>query len=234
MAIRRIDKSYFPLEEIADEWQMPKSDLIYVVETGELTLSYRANRLRIETGEFEEIEIDHYHPVFLATEIYSGLLDLQNTDARTILLKGKAAVKSFRAPHPAYTHVDNPAGLIEIERSDLLITKAEKVRFETKLELDAQKNTKSSLKFTYNPTFTEVAVGDLTFRLGALQANVVAQLLKSAKAGQPWVSGKVVLDQAGSTSLRLADLFKSQPHWRRLIESDKSGLYRLHPSIKIR
>ena len=36
MVLRRIDKEYFPLEEVVAEWQLPKFDLLYLVETGGL------------------------------------------------------------------------------------------------------------------------------------------------------------------------------------------------------
>jgi hypothetical protein len=38
---------------------------------------------------------------------------------------------------------------------------------------------------------------------------------------------KAILEQAGSASVRMADVFKSQPNWRKLIRSDRRGLYRL-------
>jgi hypothetical protein len=41
------------------------------------------------------------------------------------------------------------------------------------------------------------------------------------------LTGKLILGEAGSSSTRMSDVFKSQPHWRRLIDSDGRGRYRL-------
>ena len=43
----------------------------------------------------------------------------------------------------------------------------------------------------------------------------------------PWQHGRYILEEAGSNLLRMIDLFKSQPQWRSLIESDRRGSYRL-------
>jgi hypothetical protein len=50
---------------------------------------------------------------------------------------------------------------------------------------------------------------------------------EAATSSNPWREGKLILGEAGSASTRMADVFKSQPHWRRLIDSDGRGRYRL-------
>jgi hypothetical protein len=67
----------------------------------------------------------------------------------------------------------------------------------------------------------------LVFHLGPIQAKIVKQLHKAALTNEPWRSGTLLLEGAGSTSIKLADVFKSKRHWRRLIESDRRGKYRL-------
>ncbi len=47
------------------------------------------------------------------------------------------------------------------------------------------------------------------------------------QAGASWQSGKAVLTIAGSKCLRMADIFKSNPAWGRLVVSNQRGLYRL-------
>lgn len=72
-----------------------------------------------------------------------------------------------------------------------------------------------------------VQLGELSLTLGQVQARIVRQLHKAGRAGDGWCSGKAVLADAGSASKRMQDVFKSQPRWRELIESDRHGHYRL-------
>ena len=64
-------------------------------------------------------------------------------------------------------------------------------------------------------------------RLRGTPAPRLGQWISAAIAGAPWCIGKSVLADCGSASTRLSDVFKSQEHWRRLIESDRRGRYRL-------
>lgn len=233
MVLPRIEKTYFPLKEVEAEWKLSDSDLLYVVENGNLRLSYRATRLRIEFGEYEEVEPGHTVPVYFDDIIYSGLLDLHASDARTILFRGSSKVKSFHIAPPAFQKVCESLDHIEITRDELFLKKEEKRRFEENMGIIQDNKPDSMPKLVHNPTFSDVCIGNLTFRFGILQANVVRILIEARRSGTPWLPGKTVLSRAGSTSFRLADLFKSQPEWRQLIESDGSGLYRIHPHIRI-
>ena len=69
MVLRRIDKEYFPLEEVVAEWQLPKFDLLYLVETGGLRLSIRIMRVNVEQGEHETIDRE------VSVRIPSGIAD---------------------------------------------------------------------------------------------------------------------------------------------------------------
>jgi len=53
-------------------------------------------------------------------------------------------------------------------------------------------------------------------------------LHEAARRGEPWQSGKAILSAAGSKSLKMSDVFKSQKQWRSLIESNGRGNYRLN------
>ena len=75
--------------------------------------------------------------------------------------------------------------------------------------------------------YKEVIIAGRSFHLGACQAEVVRLLHEASKTGKPWCYGKAVLASAGSSCTRMADLFKSQRHWRELIASDGRGHYRL-------
>jgi hypothetical protein len=63
--------------------------------------------------------------------------------------------------------------------------------------------------------------------LGVVQAQVVRTLHAAALTDQPWLDGKRLLCEAGATSMRMSDVFKSKTGWRDLIVSDRRGRYRL-------
>jgi hypothetical protein len=65
------------------------------------------------------------------------------------------------------------------------------------------------------------------FTAGAMQSRIIRALHDASKAEMPWVSGKVLMQQAGSISNNLLQLFKVK-HWDELIESDGRGNYRLN------
>ena len=58
--------------------------------------------------------------------------------------------------------------------------------------------------------------------------DTIRALHEAALRGEAWQSGKAILSSAGSKSLRMADVFKSQQDWRELIRSDRRGGYRLN------
>jgi hypothetical protein len=60
----------------------------------------------------------------------------------------------------------------------------------------------------------------------------VKQLHHAALTDQPWRTGTELLEGADSASTKLADVFKSKRHWRRLIESDGRKKYRLRLPVK--
>ena len=134
MVLRRIDKEYFPLEEVVAEWQLPKFDLLYLVETGGLRLSVRIMRVNVEQGEHETIDRDVSVRIPSGIGKHTGVVDLFESDARTILVKGKTSVSWFMVKEPGYMMVHTENGSIDVEKSELLLTKLERHRFESTIE----------------------------------------------------------------------------------------------------
>jgi hypothetical protein len=75
--------------------------------------------------------------------------------------------------------------------------------------------------------YGEVRLNGPVFYLGPIQARIVKQPHRAALTDQPWQSGTELLEGARLASIKLADVFKSKRHWRRLIESDGREKYRL-------
>ena len=72
-----------------------------------------------------------------------------------------------------------------------------------------------------------VKVKNQWVRMGTLQARVLELLYQADLNNEPWQNGKRLLQQAGSESYTLANLFKRKPEWRSLVESNGLGEYRL-------
>jgi hypothetical protein len=82
--------------------------------------------------------------------------------------------------------------------------------------------------FTHDPSYQHVEIGGVKFTLGKICADVVKILHKAARDGSPWQKGRDVLDEAGSSQIKMGDLFKSVKDWNLLIKSDERGQYRLN------
>ena len=81
--------------------------------------------------------------------------------------------------------------------------------------------------FNASTDYSHVRCNGQEFRLGPIQAQVVRILHAAATRGEPWQSGKALLGEAGSRSLKMSDIFKSKKDWPLLIESNGRGAYRL-------
>ena len=87
-----------------------------------------------------------------------------------------------------------------------------------------------STEFQWSEDYTKVKIrGHVFLFRGPMQVAVVKQLHEASLTSFPWVHGKPLLKKANSGSSTIADLFKSQvdPPWRELIDSDRTGRYRL-------
>jgi hypothetical protein len=105
-----------------------------------------------------------------------------------------------------------------VRLDDLVVRRDERERFEWEQRPAPPKLNGHAFKVLGD--YKEVIVAGRSFHLGACQAEVVRLLHEAAKTEEPWRYGKAVLAAAGSSCTRMADLFKSQQHWRELIASD--------------
>ena len=84
-----------------------------------------------------------------------------------------------------------------------------------------------STQFQYYNNFSKILFAGKWYHLGIIQARVIKLLYLASLTDSPWVFGKELLYKAGSESIRMRDLFKSQHDWKKIIESDHKGNYRL-------
>lgn len=222
-----IEKDYFTLEEVLEHWQIPRRDAVYLAENGKLRLSVRVFHLRCELGIVEEDGDIGRFRIPCSHKAISGLVDLKERDVHALFRDGSVSVDSFYTPPDEYLDIHPDAEALVVRESDLLIRHEERQRLEAELFPKPVGAAPVASSFSHSDDYRDVAVSGLTFALGPIQARVVRVLHKHPSDSSGWCSGKIVLDKAGSSSVRMADVFKSQPQWRKLIESDRRGNYRL-------
>lgn len=220
-----IDKAYFTLEELEERWQLPHRDVAYLAENGLLRLSVRLFGVELEFGTYEERPDGKWLPIPRERRRFTGFQDLQERDVFRVFRQGRIDVPRFYAPDKSYCHPIEPTRTVSVCRDDLLVRREERDRAESEHALAQKGSTGLSLQQANG--YRKVRTAGLLFNLGPVQARVVKRLHDAAISANPWCEGKLILGEAGSSSTRMADVFKSQPHWRRLIESDGRGRYRL-------
>lgn len=222
-----IEKAYFTLDEIEDRWQLPRRDVVYLAENGLLRLSVRLYAVYLEQGYYEEMDGGDWARIPTQHGRFTGLQDLHEHDAFVLFRDGQAQVEAFAAPAAEYRWLVEPTASIMVCERDVVVRREERDRVECSPGL-VRAGVANGASFRQLNGYAEVHCSGVVFHLGPVQARVVQRLHEAALAGVPWCAGKAVLGEAGSACTRMADVFKSQRHWRRLIESDRRGHYRLH------
>ncbi|RKS52268.1 hypothetical protein BDE18_1579 [Paracoccus pantotrophus] len=222
-----IEKAYFTLPEVLARWSMPEVDLVYLAENDQLRLSVRILNLPIEFGDFEETDDGRCFSIPTERSLFNGLLDLHVQDVFQLFRLGEVSITRFRTAKADYACFYGTRESLRICKPDLVLRREERDRFEAATGFGGASGLKSAGGFHASADYQSVRCNDREFRLGPIQAQVVRILHTAALRGDPWQSGKAVLSQAGSRSLKMADVFKSKKDWPLLIESNGRGAYRL-------
>ena len=222
-----IEKAYFTLPEVLARWSMPEVDLVYLAENDQLRLSVRILNLPIEFGDYEETDDGRCYSIPTERSLFNGLLDLYVQDVFQLFRKGEVSITRFRTAKADYACFYGSRESLTIRKLDLMLRREERDRFEAATGFGGASGMKPAGAFHASADYQSVRCNGCEFRLGPIQAQVVRILHAAAKRGDPWQSGKAVLSQAGSRSLKMADVFKSKKDWALLIESNGRGAYRL-------
>jgi len=84
--------------------------------------------------------------------------------------------------------------------------------------------------FAHLPDYSQVSLNGETYLFtGEIQRSAIRCLHVAARTKQPWLAGKFLLKEAGSSdlSMRVRNLFRRHPAWGPVIESNGRGQYRL-------
>ena len=88
---------------------------------------------------------------------------------------------------------------------------------------------KASPTLQHTDDYSQVMWGDQIFLFeGFIQRQVIRLLHEADLRGEPWCPGKLILKLAGAQSVYMSSLFHRHPAWKKLIESNGRGLYRLN------
>ena len=223
-----IEKSYFTLPEILDRWQISEADLIYLAENDRLRLSVRVFGVQMEFGDHEKTADGAVHRVPWEQTPYSGLLDLHACDVYQLFRCGEVHLDRFQTTRADYAVTTGEVEPVFVMIGDLLLRREERDRFEIESGFSTRSSPIEEPAFIVSSDYQDVRCNGHRFRLGPIQAQVVQALHRAALAGEPWQNGKTILQAAGSRSLKMSDVFKSQKGWRHLIQSDRRGAYRLN------
>lgn len=226
-------KSYFHLTEIAERWNATIPDLACYTLDGLLEIAIMTVGTRVEIGRFEVSD----RGVFRVPEgekVLHGPQPVVSADLWPVFRTGTGRITRFK-PRSADAFCDLPSDgdPITVSLPDLLITRAERDRFELAHGLANEPSTETAIPmpepaFIQRDDYSEVVLNGEVFRLGLLQAAIVRELHLAAQSGSPWRHGKQLLANSNAQTLRMVDLFKTKRNWRTLIASDGRGYYRLN------
>lgn len=221
--MRLLTKEFYALSELQMAWEMADHDVQYLALTGDLKLTIMVHGVHL-TSRLPGWGYRHGK----IPRTYSGILDLKIRDADYVLRHGEAAIYKFAMPNGDKGQLVEEGGRITVRREDLLVTHDQREHVERNiLMLHEPVALPVSAELEYSWDYRRVELGGETFSLGPKQARIVALLHRALMEGDPWRTGRQLLDHAGSSADRVRDLFKSQSDWTKLIVSDGRGLYRL-------
>lgn len=221
--MRLLTKEFYTLAELQAAWEMADHDVQYLVLTGDLKLTVIVHGVHL-TSRLPGWGY-RYGKIPRA---YSGILDLKVRDADYVLRHGEVSIFKFGMPNGDKGRLTNIEDKISVRRSDLLVTHDQREHVERNiLKLHEPTPQVVSAEFEYSWDYRRIELAGETFSLGPKQARIVGFLHRAHMEGDPWRTGRQLLDHAGSSADRVRDLFKSQSDWTKLIVSDGRGLYRL-------
>lgn len=220
-------KRWFRIAEVAKRWAVPLSDIEDYALDEMLELAVFVVDIPAEAGSWEpggRSDIRSLQDL----PILNGPQPLLRASLLAIFRDGQAEVRAFRSELPdTYLHVLPEIPALFVRRDDLIVTRAERDRFERDHGAEAGAS-EPATDVWHSDDFSSVQIAGEWHSFGPKQAAVLRLLKAAGESDAPWRDGKRLLDEAGAATMRLIDLFKRKPAWRRLVLADGKGRYRLN------
>ena len=215
-----ISREYFTLKEVLTDWGISESELGYVVEMGQLTLSVRVY------GSFTAADGRDISGRVIPN--FEGVVDLERRDAMRVLRKQACSVTTFAHNGGVITTSQDCENWM-LYRDTLLVRAVERVDFEA---------TAMSAGTPHANDYDRFLSFDLNgkhYQFTDMQARALNHLFICAITGDPEQRGIQILGAAGSASLKLSYLFSSRKGWRDIVHpvSGRRGYYMLEPALVV-
>jgi hypothetical protein len=206
-------RSYYFLDEVAQNWGVKVTDLLDFAVAGHLQLSTLVGPTDVEAPDGSVCTVH-------------GLQALVPTDIIPIVTRSVTSIRRFGTSQDHWSQFCDHQRSLKLDLGMLMLAAGDRTAFEKQAGRQADQQ---AATFAISKHFTEVTLHGKLYVFGAAQASIVRQLYEAAKAGRPWVRGTTMTGVAGTRSQKVAALFSHQidPPWRDLIDSDGRGLYRL-------
>ncbi len=215
-------RKHFPLDEVAQAWGTTAELLLEFGTEGQIEIAVPLFGTSAELC----MHMEGQGKTVLSTR--EELWGIQRLFAEDIWrLHGHGSIRLGRVKgSDADCWYDLHGSPLEVTRSDLVITAQERSRFESEHEL--VQDVGDEAPFTHSLDYKTIALGGRQFTLSPKRAAVVRLLHQAWLADRPWMQGEVLLQQAGSESSRVVDLFGPLEGWRTILCSDNAGNWRLN------
>lgn len=225
------NKTYDRLKALSLRWEISLDDICYSIEIGVLRACIWLPPRHVEVGTVKDRRFE-----FLRYEAMEGLLALRPQDFRTIIGKGYMNLRHFHSlDKPEYMiqlPYEPPSPPYKATLDEVFVLRSDQEDFEKRYYLTIApmqpKRPVADTAFIHSADYRHVQIGGHRLVLGDVQALVVQHLHRASTTSQPWVHGKTLIEISGANADRLRDIFRSKKNWRKLIESDDRGYYRLN------
>ncbi|GHC13881.1 hypothetical protein [Cerasicoccus arenae] len=172
-------------------------------------------------------EINEGGSIRLAKELchYEGFVPLSRHHCQRLFRQGFLTLREFSSECGNHRYIlpESSDDLI-VNTGELIVLSNERMRFEAKYRRVSESTRNDGVA---PPCFKSLNIDGETHYFGEMQTRILSLLHQAALRGEPWQNGKRLLQEAGSESFTLSNIFKHKPIWREIIESDKRGSYRL-------
>lgn len=231
-----LEKDYFAVPELLDFWGVSQHDILYMIENKVFNVYVRVfNMIGTYCQSKNNGGIPYELP--LKTGKISGLFEIPLENVRSVIIHKEIQLNRIQSLARDCDYI-RLCRELDIDLEDLVVTKEEKQRVEADYGLSVsylpEKNidTANKLKdfrMEEQPNgYTKFSYHGKEYVFAFIQSKIIKQLYEAAQNGTIWVYGKTLLKNAGSSSIRLCEVFKRRQDWTDLIKGNKQGLYRLY------
>ena len=206
---------FLDIESLAQRWKCGTAIIQALAETDKLKFCLRPAALEIALATTTE---KYYSMVQRLSSLY--------LDHRYVYLMFKN--KDHKIEIARIGHYDMKTILtspLRVDFFDLVIPIAQIEEFEFLHSNVTNNNSDFEL---LSDDFTCFRWQGKEYKFGELQAKVIKRLWQAREDGRPWVYGKHILRDIGSTSYRIKDIFNHNKYWRRIVQADRTGKYKLN------